>query len=186
VPDEEKGYALGADEYCVKPVTREILLGALERLTGVESLGEQRQSNKDNNDLPARRVLIVDDQSADRYVVAKLINSQHFILRQATSGTDGLRMAKQLAPDFIFLDLDMPDISGFEVLSRLKSDPALRAIPVAIVTSLVLSEAQRQDLARHACAIVNKSELSRAHIEQLLTKELAESAERRVTADSWS
>ncbi len=114
------------------------------------------------------------------------MEDQPYLVQQATNGTDGLRMAKEIAPQFIFLDLDMPDISGFEVLKQLKSDPATGAIPVAIVTSLVLSEAQRQDLARHACAIVNKSELSRASIEELLTKELTESAERRVTADSWS
>ena len=186
VADEGKGYALGADEYCVKPLKREILLGALERLTGTESHGTERQRNKDDDKPPPRRVLIVDDQSADRYVVAKLLDSRHFILRQAANGTDGLRMAKQLAPDFIFLDLDMPDISGFEVLSLLKADPAMRAIPVAIVTSLALSEAERRDLARHACAIVNKSELSRARLEQLLTKELAESAERSDAADFWS
>ena len=186
VADKGKGYALGADEYCVKPVQREILLSSLERLTGTQSHGEERQSNQDEDNLPRRQVLIVDDQSADRYVVAKLIDSRHFILRQAANGIDGLRMAKQSAPDFIFLDLDMPDISGFEVLRLLKSDPALRAIPVAIVTSLVLSETERQDLSRHAYAIVNKSELSRARMEQLLTNEPIESAEPSHAADFWS
>ncbi len=185
VEDESKGYALGADEYCVKPLERDALLGSLERLTRSKECvdGHARASHKE---LRLQEVLIIDDQAASRYVLARFMEDQPYLVQQATNGTDGLRMAKEIAPQFIFLDLDMPDISGFEVLKQLKSDPATGAIPVAIVTSLVLSEAERQDLARHACAIVNKSELSRESIEELLTKELTESAERRVTADSWS
>jgi signal transduction histidine kinase/CheY-like chemotaxis protein len=184
VDDERKGYALGADEYCVKPLKRDVLLGSLERLTGVEAHDDERKS-KDKR-VPRGQVLIVDDQGAARYVLAKLLQGRHFILRQATNGTDGLRMAKEFAPDFIFLDLDMPDISGFEVLNLLKADPATRAIPVAIVTSLILSEPDRQNLAKQACAILNKSELSRARIEDLLTKDLAESLEPGAAADPWS
>jgi CheY-like chemotaxis protein len=91
-------------------------------------------------------------------------------------------MAKEIGPVFIFLDLDMPDISGFDVLDRLKSDPEMRAIPVAIVTSLVLNEADRRRLASQACAILNKSELSRDRIEQLLTRVKTESPEARAAA----
>jgi signal transduction histidine kinase/CheY-like chemotaxis protein len=184
VDDERKGYALGADEYCVKPLQRDVLLGSLERLTGVESHDDERKSKQDK--VPRGRVLIVDDEGAARYIFAKLLQGQHFILRQATNGKDGLHLAKEFAPDFIFLDLNMPDISGFEVLNLLKADPATRAIPVAIVTSLVLSEPDRRNLARQACAIINKSELSRARIEHLLTKDLTESRERSAVADHWS
>ena len=88
-------------------------------------------------------------------------------------------MAKETAPVFIFLDLDMPDISGFDVLDRLKSDPEMRAIPVAIVTSLVLNEADRHRLESQACAILSKSELSRDRIGELLTRVMTESPDHR-------
>jgi CheY-like chemotaxis protein len=184
VEDERKGYALGADAYCMKPIQREELLRSLERLTGltppvVDAKNRVNQGKR-------HRVLVIDDQGTARYILAKLIENLPFIVREATNGTDGLRMAKELAPDFVFLDLDMPDISGFEVLARLKAEAATRAIPVAIVTSLVLNESDREKLAAQACAIVNKSELSRAHIEQLLRKNLTVSAERSGAADHWS
>ena len=167
VEDEAKGYALGADEYCVKPISREALLKCLERLTGVEPQGHVQNSGTAQR--PSRRVLIIDDQGPARYILARLVQDLPFIVRQANNGTDGLRMAKEINPAFIFLDLDMPDISGFEVLDRLKADPAMRAIPVAIVTSLTLNELDRGRLV-DACGILSKGELSRDRIADLLSR----------------
>jgi signal transduction histidine kinase/CheY-like chemotaxis protein len=183
VDDERKGYSLGADEYFVKPLKRQTLLGSLERLIG-PAHGEEQKGKED--EVPRGRVLIVDDQSAARYLLARLLQDLHFILRQAANGADGLRIAKEFTPDLIFLDLDMPDISGFEVLSLLKADPATQAIPVTIVTSLDLSESDRQKLARQACAIINKSELSRARIDDLLSKNLTATVECSAAAGHWS
>jgi CheY-like chemotaxis protein len=164
VDDERKGYALGADEYFVKPLQREILLGALARLTGS---GVRLQKGLQ----PC--VLIIDDQAASRYILVKLMQDE-FLVREASNGTDGLRMAKEIAPRLIFLDLNMPDVSGFELLDQLKADPITRGIPVAIVTSLVLTEAERARLENQACAIINKTELSRERVARLLARVLAE------------
>jgi signal transduction histidine kinase/CheY-like chemotaxis protein len=175
VEDERKGYALGADAYCVKPLEREVLLDYLERLTSAHTRIDKPKTRSSNGS--SLRVLIIDDQAASRYILAKLIDDQPYLVRQAANATEGLRMAKEIVPQLIFLDLDMPDISGFEVLKQLKTDPATGAIPVAIVTSLALSEADRQMLDTQACAIISKSELSRARIEDLLASVLPELAE---------
>jgi CheY-like chemotaxis protein len=180
VEDDGKAYALGADEYFVKPLEREVFLDSLARLTGSEPRLDKPETDSGSGQQPS--VLIVDDQPASRYILAKLIEHQPFWVREATNGTDALRAAKEVAPQLIFLDLDMPDISGFEVLDQLKADPVTRTIPVAIVTSLVLNEADRRRLASHACAILNKSELSRDRIEQLLTRLKTESPEARAAA----
>jgi CheY-like chemotaxis protein len=180
VEDERKGYALGVDEYCVKPVKRETLLHSLERLTGASFAIENQKTAGGQGHL--QQALIIDDEAASRYILAKLMKDQPFLLHQAANGTDGLHMAKEIAPGFIFLDLDMPDLSGFDVLDRLKSDPEMRAIPVAVVTSLILNEAERQRLEPQVCAILSKSELSRERIEQLLTTIMTESPDRRGAA----
>jgi CheY-like chemotaxis protein len=117
--------------------------------------------------------LIIDDQAASRYILVKLMQDE-FLVREASNGTDGLRMAKEIAPRLIFLDLNMPDVSGFELLDQLKADPITRGIPVAIVTSLVLTEAERARLENQACAIINKTELSRERVARLLARVLAE------------
>jgi len=168
VEDEGKGYALGADEYFVKPIQREALLSALERLTGAESHAGEHE--KAIGKTSWRHVLIIDDEAAARYILARLIQDLPCTIRQAANGTDGLRMAKEIIPDLIFLDLDTPDISGFAVLEQIKSDPGMRAIPVAVVTSLTLNELDCARLQRQACGILSKSELSRDRIERLLSE----------------
>ena len=76
-------------------------------------------------------------------------------------------MIKASSPQLIFLDLAMPDISGFEVLNSLKTDASTSSIPVAVVTSATLTEANRRLLEAQTCAIINKTELSRERIEDL-------------------
>jgi CheY-like chemotaxis protein len=172
VEDQGKGYALGADEYFVKPLQREALLGALARLTGSGVRLQKPQGPIEKRLQPC--VLIIDDQAASRYILAKLIEEEQSLVRHATNGRDGLSMAKEFAPQLIFLDLDMPEVSGFEVLEQLKAEPITRGIPVAIVTSLVLTEAERALLENQACAIINKTELSRERVARLLARVLAE------------
>ncbi len=173
VEDEGKGYALGADEYFVKPLKREVFLGSLSRLTGLQAV--YPAAKREGDKLP--HVLVIDDEGAARYILTKLMENQPIIVREASNGLDGLRLAREIAPVVIFLDLDMPDVSGFEILEQLKADPLLGNIPVAIVTSFMLSDSERRQLESQSCAIIGKSELSRARIEELLASVLRESPE---------
>ena len=171
VDDQGKGHALGADDYLIKPVDRDTLVRTLARVTGSEI---ELQHSEAQTRLQSW-VLVIDDEAASRYILAKLLEAQPLLVRQASNGADGLRMAKEIRPRLIFLDLSMPDISGFDVLDQLKDDPATRDIPVAIVTSLVLSEAERGRLESQAWAIRNKRELSRSRVEEFLAKAFHES-----------
>jgi CheY-like chemotaxis protein len=173
VEDEGKGYALGADEYFVKPLEREVFLGSLARLTGLQSVYQITKSKADK--LPP--VLIIDDEAAARYILAKLMENEPVTVHQAGNGPEGLRLAREIAPVAIFLDLDMPEVSGFELLKQLKADSSLRDIPVAIVTSFILNDSERRELESQTSAIIGKSELSRARIEDLLASVLRESPE---------
>ena len=178
VEDERKGYALGADDYFVKPLEREAFLGSLARLTSSESV--YRAADRKPDTLPP--VLIIDDEAAARYILAKLIENEPVIVHQASNGPDGVRLAREIAPVAIFLDLDMPEVSGFEILKQLKADSSLRNIPVAIVTSFMLNDLERRQLESETCAIILKSDLSRARIEELLASVLRQPAEFNVQA----
>ncbi len=104
------------------------------------------------------RVLVIDDDIASRYVLARWL-SPRYRVEEAASGVEGLTCAAT-QPDAIFLDVVMPDITGFEVLDRLKADAATRDIPVVVYTALTLGANDRTRLAA-ATAILRKSTASR-------------------------
>jgi two-component system phosphate regulon response regulator PhoB len=81
------------------------------------------------------RILVVEDEKQISDMIAfKLRNSGHHVI-QAHDGEQAIDLAKGHLPDLVMLDVMMPGIGGFEVLRRLKIDPALRAVPVIMVTA---------------------------------------------------
>jgi CheY-like chemotaxis protein len=142
--DERKALSLGADAYFHKPLTREALLAALHRLVPMDT---------------AQTALIIDDDDAARYVIRRSLR-QPMNFEEASDGASGLALAARLLPGVIFLDLSMPGMTGIEVLTRLKADPATAHIPVIIVTSQELDGEERSRLGRHARAILQKRDLS--------------------------
>jgi signal transduction histidine kinase/CheY-like chemotaxis protein len=144
IDDPGKAYHLGADEYLVKPVTREVFLSAIRRLSGVRP----------------PRVLIIDDDEKDRYILKHRLRGSPIEISEAANGADGIAMAVADHPDLIFLDLGMPGMTGYDVLSVLKDDPRTQAIAVVIHTSAKLSGSDRERLSA-ASAVVMKDELTR-------------------------
>jgi signal transduction histidine kinase/CheY-like chemotaxis protein len=140
--DPRKAFHLGADEYLVKPVAQDRLLGCLRRLTG---------------SAPASHVLIIDDDEKDRYLLKHRLRDFDVQIAEASSGAEGIAKAVASPPQLIFLDLSMPGMSGFEVLKALKADPRTNSIAVVVHTSLPLGEEEQRSLRDTAAAIVYKS-----------------------------
>src|SRR5690606_688959 len=76
------------------------------------------------------KVLVIDDERDSRMLLQHYLEEFGCTVVMATSGTEGLAAARESAPDLITLDLLMPDMSGWDVLKRLKADPELRHVPV--------------------------------------------------------
>jgi CheY-like chemotaxis protein len=81
-------------------------------------------------------VLVIDDDPAAQELITHFLNREGFHTVTASSGPEGLRMAQDLHPDVITLDVMMPEMAGWAVLSDIKSDPKLMDIPVVILTIL--------------------------------------------------
>ncbi len=79
-------------------------------------------------------VLVIDDDPAVQELLRHAIGKQGYRVEGALSGEEGLRKARKLRPDVITLDVMMPGMDGWTVLSRLKSDPDLSQIPVVMLT----------------------------------------------------
>jgi len=82
----------------------------------------------------AGTVLVVDDDPAARGLITRILGRDGFRVVEAEDGATGLRLARDLRPDVIALDILMPGLDGWEVLAALKADAALAAIPVVVVT----------------------------------------------------
>jgi len=143
--DRGKASHLGADAYLVKPVERADLLSQLRALT------EEPRSAE---------VLIIDDSELDRYLLKQHLRRLPVHIAEASSGSSGMEKARKTQPDLILLDLTMPDMTGFEVLEGLKSNPKTQKIPVIIVTSRVLKEKDMATLLARAAAVLDKNALT--------------------------
>src|SRR5581483_6386935 len=132
VENREKALSLGADGFQAKPVERTWLLDQLNNLVSRH---------------PARQILIIDDDEISRYLVKTLLGQTDFRVVEAFGAEEGLLKARNTRPDAVILDINMPDLAGFEVLKRLKNDPHTSGIPVIVYTSKVLDPSERELLA---------------------------------------
>jgi len=142
--EERKALHLGADAYLRKPIDRERLLEILDPLTGNRS---------------TTRVLLVDDEEVTRYLVRQLLPRGVYDVREAKSGTEGLAQLLSERPDVVLLDLKMPEMTGFELLDRIRDETSLDGVPAIVLTSAILTLDERQRL-RRAARIMSKSDLS--------------------------
>jgi len=95
-------------------------------------------------DGPGLRALVVDDSQVIRELIAVNLELEGFEVTTAEDGESALRLAGELLPDVITLDVMMPRLNGLEAVRRLRLDPRTAAIPVVMVTG----RAQSADLER--------------------------------------
>jgi signal transduction histidine kinase/CheY-like chemotaxis protein len=143
IEDQHKAIALGASAYSLKPVTREWLLGTLTQLTTRWS------------------ILLIDDDEASRYVLSRALTELNCDVGEAGTGPEGLLKARNTPPNLIFLDLNLPEMSGVEVLQRLKADRVTSDIPVIIYTSRMLDDVLIRELRGKASVVLSKQQYDR-------------------------
>ncbi len=127
----------------------------------------------------ARTVLIIDDDEVARYLLQRLLTEHSLQFLEAASGPEGLRLAGEVRPAAILLDLSLPGMDGFEVLEALRRDSTTRNIPVIIHTSRSLTEQERGRLLPHVVGILSKSGLTRDVALELLQRALSGSGHGR-------
>jgi CheY-like chemotaxis protein len=155
IEDQGKAYHLGATGYLVKPIERADLVCRLSLVTG---------------QLPPSRVLIIDDNERERYLFRHQLRDSSFVVLEASGGREGLRKASEEKPHLIVLDINMPDMTGFEVVERLKEDAATKQIPVVICTSRELNSAERTQLTGKAVTIISKENRDKSGVAEELRR----------------
>jgi adenylate cyclase len=141
VEDQRLVFALGASDYLGKPYDRGALIAKIHRL--LPALG-------------GKRVLVVDDDPEARAMLAKILKEEQAEVVAASSGDEGMTLVAQAPPDLVLLDLMMPGMSGFEMVARLRAQPASANIPVMIVSAKELTAEDVLTLNGHIQRFVSK------------------------------
>ncbi|HEX7784743.1 MAG TPA: response regulator [Methylomirabilota bacterium] len=87
----------------------------------------------------SRRILVIDDHEDNRHILRDLLENARYEVLEATTGEEGVALAEAHVPDLILMDIQLPDIDGYEATRRIKSMPTIRHVPVIAVTSYALS-----------------------------------------------
>jgi len=143
--EESRALSAGADVFLKKPLPEDLLMRELRRLTG-------RQK--------PRRVLLVDDNDLELYILRELLDRSWLDLVEARSGPEALELISSEHPDAVILDLMMPGMTGFEVLEQLRSSERTRHLPVIVYTSRVLSGEEKQRLERMGARMLLKGDIA--------------------------
>jgi CheY-like chemotaxis protein len=100
------------------------------------------------------KILLVEDNEYNREMLVKRLERIGFQVVAAVDGRQGLEMAGSESPDLILMDLDLPEIDGWEATRRIKANPATSSIPVIALTA----HAMQQDLKKAVVAGCNHYE----------------------------
>src|SRR5205823_2016714 len=146
----------GASGVAIPPASRPLAPSAAAALAAVrlaELPVEQLQDDRAILQPGDTTLLIVEDDPHYGRILSDLAHDAGFKVLVAMRGADALALAREYLPTAVSLDLFLPDMLGWTVLSQLKQDPATRHIPVQIVT---LDEDRQHGLARGAFSFVTK------------------------------
>ncbi|HWO42580.1 MAG TPA: response regulator, partial [Candidatus Eisenbacteria bacterium] len=141
--ERQHGLAHGAFSYMVKPVT-------------TEALGECFDRIREFITPHLKRLLVVEDNKAETDSIVELLAHDDIEITTAATGAEALRALNSQPFDCCVLDLRLPDMSGFEVLEKVKSDPNLSRVPIVVFTGKDLDASEERQLKSVAKSIVLK------------------------------
>ena len=102
------------------------------------------------------RVLYVEDNAANRLLVRRVLEAEGFSVTEAVDGPTGLSIAAAEIPDLILLDINLPEIDGYELARRLRSMPNLQAVPILAITANVMRGDRERSLAAGCSGYIQK------------------------------
>jgi signal transduction histidine kinase/DNA-binding response OmpR family regulator len=145
VDDQRMGFSLGAAEYILKPVEKEVLMKKLKALEKMNKI---------------KRILIVDSDSTTVRSVGTVLEEAGYQVTASYNSTDAIRSIENYRPDLIVLNLAIPEI-GFDVIEYLKAAHGMKDIPLIVLTQKELSENEKEQLNGRIRGILNNVVLTK-------------------------
>ena len=104
----------------------------------------------------AKKVLVVEDNELNLKLFCDLLRAHDYLAEPVRDGREAVARARDFAPDLIIMDIQMPHVTGYEIILELKADETLRTIPVMAVTAYAGREDEERIRAAGADSYVSK------------------------------
>lgn len=145
IDNRELAFALGATDYLLKPLDKDALI---EKLGNLSSTGDKRR--------PVNSVLIIESSESVRKELKEIISETGFSVFEAEGGKSGIEIATSKRPSVIMVNMDLTDISGFDIVRYLKDKPDTKDIPIFLLTEKNISIEERLELVGRIERIIKK------------------------------
>ncbi len=124
----------------------------------------------------SKRILYIEDNPDNRLLIRRVLQAEGYEVLEAVDGQSGMQRAAEVQPDLILMDINLPEIDGYEVTARLKQLPGLSRIPIIAVTANVMKGDREKTLAAGCDGYIQKPidiDLLPEQIERFLKKGLS-------------
>ncbi|UZK71035.1 response regulator [Sphingomonas sp. S1-29] len=104
----------------------------------------------------AKKVLVVEDNELNLKLFCDLLRAHDYIAEPVRDGREAVARAREVMPDLVVMDIQLPHVTGYELIQRMKADSRLRAIPIMAVTAYAGRDDEDRIRAAGATAYVSK------------------------------
>lgn len=108
------------------------------------------------NQAQPRVILYIEDDPANRLLVRRILEAEGYQVLEAESGAYGLQMARLAQPNLILVDINMPDMDGYEVAVRLRAMPEVHNVPIVALTANVMKGDRERSLEAGCSGYIQK------------------------------
>jgi len=122
----------------------------------------------------SKRILYIEDNPENRMLMRRVLMAEGYEMEEAVDGQSGMEKAAESPPDLILMDINLPEIDGYEVTARLKQLPNMQGVPIIAVTANVMKGDREKTLAAGCDGYIQKPidiDLLPSQIESFLKKD---------------
>lgn len=106
--------------------------------------------------MAVKKIMIVEDNDLNLKLFRDLLSAHGYEIAETKEGTEALELARQVRPDLILMDIQLPEISGLDVTRHIKADPSISHIPVIAVTAFAMKDDEDKILRAGCQAYISK------------------------------
>jgi len=154
VDEPSKSRALGATAHFTKPITRAQLAGFLQR-EAVEVI-VAAQHGVAPHPASGPTILLAEDNEANIQTIGGYFEDKGYVMHYATNGAIAVKLARELRPALILMDIQMPVMDGLAAIEAIRSDAAMKSIPIVALTALAMPGDRERCLAAGATDYMSK------------------------------